>query len=118
MGSADMTETKALSTLAVATLTTGIAMVEGFAGVSEAAEWIVGHPVWTHELGKAADRAIELIPQQYPEFPTEIAGTWQETREAVLARYGETIEVQRGTDRREAHPMDTLQEAVAKAKGR
>lgn len=103
-----MNDPQEISTLGLATLTTGICMVKGMAGVYEAAEAVLGYPVWTHELGSASKRIGELVQAQHPDFPTSVEGDWQETRDAVLARYGETISVQRGQEQRQSGPVETL----------
>lgn len=101
-------ERKALSTLAVATLTTGIVMVHGFAGVGEAAEWIMGHPVWTHELPDVQPRIVELVLAQRPDFPIEVGSDLRSTINAILTVHGDTIELARGAERRAADPLSTL----------
>lgn len=107
-----------VSTAALATLTTGIVMVEGFAGVGEAAEAVCGHPVFTHEMGDAGDRAREVIPAQLPGFPMEAtADNWREVRAAAIAQFGETVEIERGTDQRKADPLTTLADKIAEARG-
>jgi len=107
-----------VSTAALLTLSTGIVMVERFEGVGEAAEAVMGHPVWTHEFPSLGDRMRELIVAQLPDFPTEVSGDWREVREAAVARYGETIEIDRGNEQRAGDPVSTLVSAVAQAKGR
>jgi hypothetical protein len=98
-----------VSTAALATLTTGIVMVERFEGVGEAAEAVCGHPVWTHEMGRAGDRAREVIPAQLPGFPMEAtAENWREIRDAAIAQFGERVEIEQGTDQRTAGPTETL----------
>lgn len=103
-----MSDIQKISTLGLATLTTGICMVKGMAGVYEAAEAVLGHPVWTHELGGASERISELVQAQMPNFPTAVEGDWEATRDALLARYGETVTVQRGQEQRQASPVATL----------
>jgi hypothetical protein len=108
-----------VSTAALATLTTGTVMVKGMAGVYEAAETIVGHPVWTHELGIAMDRARAVIPTQLPGFPVEATvENYQQVLAETIARFGETVEIERGTAVRTAGPVATLHTAVAEAKRR
>jgi hypothetical protein len=45
--------TKTFNTLAVATAATGIGLSSGlsFSMIQEIAEYVLGHQVWTHELG-------------------------------------------------------------------
>lgn len=103
-----MSDTQDISTLGLATLTTGICMVQGMAGVYEAAEAVLGHPVWTHELGSASKRISKLVQAQIPDFPTVVESDWETTRDALLARYGETVTVQRGQEQRQVSPVATL----------
>lgn len=106
-----------VSTAALATLTTGIVMVEGFAGVGEAAEAVTGHPVWTHEMSAAAARAREVIPAQLPGFPVEAtAENWREVLASTITRFGETVEIDRGTDTRTATPFATLADMIGEAR--
>lgn len=106
-----------VSTAALLTLSTGIVMVERFEGVGEAAEAIMGHSVWTHEFFVLGDRMRELIVAQLPDFPVEASSAdFMAVREAAIARYGETIEIERGTEQREADPITTLESAMAKVK--
>jgi len=114
-----MSETKPISTLALGTLASGISLVERFAGVHEAAEWVLGHAVWTHELPDAVDRIREAVAAQRPDFPLEIEGTWQSYRDELLRTYGPTIEIERGHAVRTASPVQTLAVAMqGQGKGR
>lgn len=108
-----------VTTAALATLTTGIAMVKGMAGVHEAAEVVMGCDVWTHELGTAIDVAKISIPAQLPGFPVEATSeNYQQVLADAIARFGETVEIERGTAVRTAGPVETLQTAIAEAKAR
>lgn len=106
--------TKAFDPATLAAFTTGILMTE-FAKVHEAAEWLIGHPVWTHEFPVLADRLKALTLAQFPMMPTEIEATWEAQRDAIRAQYGETVEVARGADHRAADPLTTAELAFAKA---
>lgn len=109
-----MVETKQLSTLAVATITTGIVLVHGFAGVGEAFEHIMGHPVWTHEMPGYGDRARDLVLAQYPDFPTNLPNRdqWQAFSAELVERYGETIEIVQGEGLRDMDPLSSLADMV------
>jgi hypothetical protein len=101
-------EIKALTTGSVLTITTGIVMVEKFAGVGEAFEWIMGHPVWTHEMPSLGDEARNRIVAQFPDIPTFATSLdWRTVLADAVARYGETIDVRRGDARRTADPVTT-----------
>ncbi len=106
-----------VSTAALLTLSTGIVMVERFEGVGEAAEAVMGHPVWTHEFPALADRMRDLIVAQLPDFPTEANGSnWTAIRDAAIAQYGDTIEIECGTERRVADPITTLESAMSRSR--
>lgn len=107
------TEVKAIDPVALAAFTTGILMSD-FSVVHEAAEWLTGHPVWTHEFPMMSDRLKELALAQFPDMPTAVDGGWEATRDAVRDRYGETVEVKRGSDHREVGPVTTAELALAK----
>jgi hypothetical protein len=92
-------------------------MVEGMLGVYEAAEWLCGHPVFTHELGERQERMREVVRAQRPNFPVDKPDDWERTREAILDQFGPEIEFVRGTDKRTAGPSTTLAAAIKRAKG-
>lgn len=107
-----------VKTAALLTVSTGIVMVENFEGVGQAAEAVMGHPVWTHEFPALARRMRELITAQLPDFPTQAdEHNWQGVLATTIARYGDTIEIERGNEQRAADPVSTLDQAMAKAKG-
>lgn len=109
-------ETKTLPTGAVLTITTDIVMVESFEGVHEAFEWVMGHPVWTHEMPRFGDAARERVLAQYPDIPTK--ATAQDFRQVyadAVARYGDTIEIKRGDAKRNVDPITSLVEAREEA---
>ncbi len=106
-----------VSTAALLTISTGIVMVERFEGMYEAAEAVMGHPVWTHEFPALGDRMRELIVAQLTDFPVEATGdNFLAVREAAIAKYGEAIEIERGSEQRAGHPVETLKSAMASAK--
>jgi len=104
--------TKMLSTLGLAGITTGVALEEkGFAHIHEAIEWVVGHPVWTHELPAIFPTARALVLEQFPDMPTAVEdGKVQEVADSVVARYGNQVEVRQGSARRTKDPLTTLNE--------
>jgi hypothetical protein len=102
-----MTATKNIDPVALASITTDIIMTS-FGAVHEAIEWILGHPVWTHELPSVADTAKGLVRAQFPDMPIGIDDHWTVTAEAVRKHYGETVEVSQGTAQRTATPIETL----------
>ena len=57
-------ETKAFSTAALASITTGRLLCP-FSDMHEAIEYLMGHPVWTHEL--ASESLWQLMRAKLPE---------------------------------------------------
>lgn len=104
-------ESKDIDVRVLGTITTGVVLVEGFAGVHEAIEWIVGYPVCTHELPDACRIVcIPAIAAEHPGFPVECPdrSAWQEFGAALEKRWGSTLCMPRGTGERERDPITTL----------
>lgn len=112
-----MSDIKQIDPLALASITTGIALVEGFRGVAEAFEHVMGHPVWTHEMPMFADRAKHLILAQFPNMPVDVGADFRDCMAMVRKRFGETVSVARGSDVRAADPVTTLEMARHRAAG-
>lgn len=99
------TETKSLDPVALAGLTTGV-LLSDFSAMHEAAEHVMGHPVWTHQFSTLRDKIQAAVLAQFPDMPTSVEPIgWKATRDAVRARYGETVEVRKGTEEG-IHPLD------------
>lgn len=91
-----MTEIKHLNPCAVGTITTGIVLVHAFEGVGEAFEWVMGHPVWTHEMPMLGSRAKALILEQHPDFPADPPVDWQALMARLWADWPNGIPIARG----------------------
>lgn len=104
-------ETKLIDPAALAGITTGILMTE-FSLLHEALEWVMGRPIWTHELPRVSDTATALILEQFPEMPTEILGHWSEARDNVWKRFGQKVAVRQGNTERAAGPVEALVEMM------
>lgn len=92
-----MAEIKSFDPAVIASLSTRILLVAPFSRVHEAAEWIMGHPVWTHQFPELADEMRAAVLKQFPEMPTDCdEEPWEQVRDAVYARYGTSIDVARG----------------------
>jgi len=102
-----MAETKSFDPAVIATLSTGTLLVAPFSLAHEAAEWIMGHPVWTHQFPTLLPKMREAVLAQFPDMPTESAeGQHEAVRDAVRAQYGETVEVARGSGETAIAPLD------------
>jgi hypothetical protein len=68
-------EVREFPTAVIATLSTGVLLCE-FSKVHEAAEFLMGHPIWTHQF---ADKNLQVemqatIAEQCPGMPSKIDG--------------------------------------------
>lgn len=109
-----MTERRSFPTLNVASCACGIMLTDGltYADMAEIAEFAMGHPIWTHELGdsKTMGRVRDSILGEFPQLPTkeEAEASWRVAADRATKAYGETIELERGTQTRAEHPIDSL----------
>ena len=84
---------KCIDPAILASLTTGTLLVE-FSLVHEAAEWIMGRPIWTHQFPSMFDEIKSEVLSQFPDMPKEIVhGSWEKCRDDVRNSYGTTIDV-------------------------
>lgn len=100
---------------ALASITTGILLVESFSKMAEAAEWLLGHPIWTHEYPALSDKLRAAVLTQFPDMPAnkeEARVDWRKLAEDVRVRYGAHVSVKRGNSQREADPITTLLNAI------
>lgn len=109
--------TKEFTTAAVATLSTGVAMV-AWGEAAALAEWIIGHPIWTHEYPAMADSLSAAVQEQFPGMPTEARSgpAYLEDLASIEAKFGKTLVVRRGSAVRTQDPLATLVEAAGGAK--
>lgn len=99
---------RAFPALVLACMTTGTALMEGaMSPIHEAAEHILGHPVWTHEFAEKAvwTRLREAIRAHHPSLPFGTPENWQHTRDEVLARFPDPLVMPRGQDQRAEDPI-------------
>lgn len=96
-----MTETREFPTAVVASLSTGVLLCE-FGKMHEAAEYLMGHPIWTHHF---ADKMLTeemkwTIAEQCPGMPTDIEDVTKENYLEKLAEIeaaiGKTVRIRKG----------------------
>lgn len=101
----------------VLSLTTGKLLVEGgFADMSELAEFVVGHSIYTHEMAERAlwDRMKEKLIVQHPQLQAVNAETiTQDNFREILAEheahFGKTLLIESGSDERHESPLESLE---------
>lgn len=102
-----MAETKSFDPAVLATLTTGTLLVQPFGLAHEAAEWVLGHPVWTHQWPKMSGKMRDAVLAQFPDMPVGSVGArFAQVRDEVRARYGAAVEVKRGGGETAIGPLD------------
>ena len=107
---------KRFPTHAIMTMKTEICM-GNFGAAHELAEWVMGHPVWTHELSSLAKPIKEDLERQFPGLPTEAnKDNWKEVLATAIQTHGEYLEVIQGSAERTQNPIESLVELVGKKK--
>lgn len=110
-------ETKTFSTASLASLTSGMLLCK-FSEMHEAAEYLMGHPIWTHEFGSKAlwDLMRSKLLEQHPGLPRDADGVseanWQEFLAAACASLGETLTITKGDELRAADPATTARAMI------
>lgn len=107
-------ETKNFSTAAIASLSTGILLCDSFSSVHEAAEFLMGHPIWTHQFAskELCSDMTTAIAKQCPGMPTEMSGVTSENyrdRVAELeSRFGKFVTIRKGDGLTAMAPTDGI----------
>jgi hypothetical protein len=113
----NVADAKQFSTAAIASLATGVLLCK-FREMHDAAEFMMGHPIWTHHFAsKALNQKIRAaIVAQFPEMPTHLEGVTRENyleRVAELeAKFGKTLTVAAGTGETAMSPFDGIPERL------
>jgi hypothetical protein len=111
-------ETKAFTTPVLVSLVSGKMLTTSFGALHECAEWVLGHPVWTHEFASKPfwERMKAALLAQHPDLDVDCESVnkenWAAFMSALIERLGESREVVKGTAERTANPLTTLREAV------
>jgi hypothetical protein len=110
-------ETKEFSLDIVLTLLTSKSFGGDFGDIHEAIEFVIGHPVWTHEM---ADKLLweqlrENILEQHPDLETvdgHLINTnnVHENKQRYIEQFGNTRVLTKGTEVRHKHPLETAKE--------
>lgn len=115
--------TRAFPLGTILTLTTERMLASSFSEVHELAEWVLGHPVWTHEFGDSAlwGKMRGAILAQHPALAeVDDSVVTRENAHEVLngwkTQYGDTLEITSGTERRQESPLESLQRLVPGAR--
>lgn len=110
-----VSETRDFPTAVIASLSTGVLLCD-FGEIHEAAEYLMGHPVWTHhfankELWQKMQRAVI---EQCPGIPTELPDVDKDNYLAKLAeieaKIGKVVKIRKGDGATAMYPLEGLPE--------
>lgn len=91
-----------------------------FAKAHELAEWVLGHPIWTHEMHLFLKKISDKLGEQFPGLPSTLPDVNKNNYAEALAElekvHGTSFEVEQGNEERTESPLDTLLGMVDKKK--
>lgn len=96
-----MTETRDFPTAVIASISSGVLLCK-FSDMHEAAEFLMGHPIWTHHFGSKElwQEMQRTILEQCPGMPTDASGitkdNWPAFKEKLDAELGEKVTIRKG----------------------
>jgi hypothetical protein len=95
----------------IASLTTGILLCP-FGKLHEAAEFLMGHPIWTHHFTSLAETMKHKALEQHPGLPTSMAGVtrdnYQQHVAGLILTHGPTIAIRKGGGQTAMHSLDGI----------
>jgi len=110
-----MTETRDFPIAVIASLSTGVMLCDGgFSKVHEAAEFLMGHPIWTHHFASKelwADMRRTLLAQcpGLPTDKTEITkDNYRQKLGEIEAEIGPTVTIRKGDGLTAMLPTDGI----------
>jgi hypothetical protein len=110
-----MSETRDFPTAVVASLSTGVLLCDGgFSEMHEAAEFLMGHSIWTHHFASKelwADMQRSLL-EQCPGLPTDgtsiTADNYRSKLDEIEAEVGKTVCIRKGSGLTAMLPTDGI----------
>lgn len=106
-------ETRDFPVAVIASISTGILLCK-FNEMQEAAEFLMGHPIWTHQFGDRTfvDEMSRTITEQCPGMVTEAPGidgsNWKEFAAKLEADLGKMVTIRKGGGLTAMLPTDGL----------
>jgi hypothetical protein len=110
-----MMETREFPTAVIASLSSGVLLC-GFDQMHEAAEYLMGHPIWTHHFGsKDLWQAMQKkVLEQCPGMPTAVEGVtaenYAERMAEIESEIGPAVVIRKGDGETAMHPMEGIPE--------
>jgi hypothetical protein len=97
-----MTETKEFPTAVIASLSSGISLCS-FCDMHEAAEYLMGHPIWTHHFASKGlwKDMQEAVLEQHPKMPVALGrvskGNYLAKVAELEAAFGKHVTIRKGS---------------------
>ena len=94
-------ETRDFPTAVIASISTGVLLCK-FDEMHQAAEYLMGHPIWTHHFGQKSlwEEMQKTILEQCPGMPTDAPGitkdNWPEFKAKLEGDLGATVKIRKG----------------------
>lgn len=108
-----MTETRDFPTEVIASLSSGVLLCD-FGKMQEAAEYLMGHPIWTHHFadetltGEMKRAIAEQCPGMPPALPDTDQSNWEAKRDVLIAEFGPTVRIRKGSGLTAMLPTDGI----------
>lgn len=108
-------ETRDFPTAVIASISSGVLLCK-FGDMHEAAEYLMGHPIWTHHFAsKELWRAMQSrVLEQCPGLPTKLDGVnaenYSEHLAAIEAEIGSICVIRKGSAETAMHPLEGIPE--------
>ena len=108
-----MSETREFPTRVIASLSSGVLLCD-FSKMHEAAEYLMGHPIWTHQF---ADKDLwremqQAIAQQCPGMPMDLSVVTKDNFEHIAQKLEEeigiTVTIRKGSGLTARLPTDGI----------
>lgn len=106
-----MSETRDFPTPVVASVVSGIVLAP-FTYIHECAEFVLGHPVWTHQFPALFADMRKAVLAQHPGLPTEIPDVtrdnWEQHARRLMQQFGPYLRLEKGAGLTRLLPTDGI----------
>jgi hypothetical protein len=112
-------ETKDFPTAVIASLSSGVLLCN-FSDMHEAAEFLIGHPIWTHHFASKDlwKKMQQSIVKQCPGIPTELDWVTKDNYLECVAKLevelGKTVTIRRGSGKTAMSPFDGIRQSLTR----
>lgn len=107
------TEARDFPTAVIASISSGVLLCK-FSELQEAAEYLMGHPIWTHHFGSKDlwKQMQRTVLAQCPAMPIDAPGVtkenWPEFKAKLESELGEIVRIRKGGGATAMSPLDGI----------